>query len=54
MNVYEKITALVPGVHLEEGATPTLYVEPASLHEVAIEATLKSTIIVLFITRNDF
>ena len=36
MNVYEKITALVPGVRLEEGATPTLYVEPASLHEVAV------------------
>ena len=36
MNVYEKITALVPGVRLEEGATPTLYVEPASLHEAAV------------------
>ena len=36
MDIYEKITALVPGVRLEEGATPTLYVEPASLHEVAV------------------
>ncbi len=36
MYIYEKITALVPGVRLEEGATPTLYVEPASLHEVAV------------------
>ena len=36
MDIYEKITALVPGVRLEEGATPTLYVEPASLHEAAV------------------
>ena len=36
MDIYEKITALVPGVRLEEGATPTLYVEPVSLHEAAV------------------
>ncbi len=36
MDIYEKISGMMPAARVEEGSSPTLYVEPSRMHELAV------------------